>query len=101
MNLKNCIVDKVSTMKDDSVKITLVTRALTPKQMAELFFSVNQEITTIDIEQENKEGKSASQRLRAVLYRIWEQSDKTTYPEFELYYRAKMERIIEQLKEKI
>lgn len=101
MNLKNCIVDKVTTMKDDSVKITLITRALTPQQMAELFFSVNKEILTIDIEEEAKEWKSPSQRLRAVLYRLWEQSDKTTYPEFEVYYRAKIERIIESLKEKL
>lgn len=101
MNLKNCIVDKVSTMKDDSIKITLITRALSPEQMAKLFFSVNKEILSVDIDEEIKEWKSPSQRLRAVLYRLWEQSDKTTYPEFELYYKAKMERVIDSLKEKL
>ena len=101
MNLKNCIVDKVSTLKDDSIKITLITRALSPEQMAQLFFSVNKEILAVDIDEEVKEWKSPSQRLRAVLYRLWERSDKTTYPEFELYYKAKMERVIESLKEKL
>ena len=101
MNLKNCIIDRVSTMKDDSVKISLITRALTPQQMAELFFSVNKEILAVDIDEEVKEWKSPSQRLRAVLYKLWENSDKTTYPEFELYYKGKMERIIDTLKEKI
>jgi len=103
MNLQNAIIDKVSTLKDGSVRISLVTRALSPTQMAEIFYSVNQEILSIDIDEEKKEDKSPSQRLRWVLYKLWEQStDKDSYNnEFELFYRAKMERIIDTLKDKI
>lgn len=38
MKLENAIIDKVSTLKDGSVRISLVTRELSPTQMAELFF---------------------------------------------------------------
>ncbi len=103
MKLENAIIDKVSTLKDGSVRISLVTRALSPTQMAQLFFWVNKEILAIDIDEWNKDDKSPSQRLRAVLYRLFEQSDdKERYNnEFELFYRAKLERIIDQLKEKL
>ena len=101
MNLKNCIVNRVSTLKDWSVSISLITRLLTPQQLAELFISVNQEIMSIEIDETEKEVKSQAQRLRWVLYKLWENSDKDKYPEFPLYYSSKMERIIEQLKEKI
>lgn len=70
--------------------------------MAEIFCNVNQEVLAIDIEEEQKDTKSSSQRLRGTLYRLWEENaDKDTYPEFELYYRAKMERIIDTLKDKL
>lgn len=103
MKLENAIIDKVSTLKDWSVRISLVTRALSPTQMAELFFWVNKEILAINIDEWNKHDKSPSQRLREVLYRLFEKSnDQERYNnEFELFYRAKLERIIEQLKEKL
>jgi len=43
--------------------------------------------------------KSPSQRLRAVIYRLWE-SVKSEL-EFEVYYRSKMDSIIEMLKDKL
>ncbi len=103
MKLENAIIDKVSTLKDGSVRVSLITRALSPTQMAELFFWVNKEILAIDIDEWNKDDKSPSQRLRAVLFRLFEQSsDKDKYNnEFALFYVAKMERIIESLKEKL
>lgn len=103
MKLENAIIDKVSTLKDGSVRVSLITRALSPTQMAELFFWVNKEILAIDIDESNKDDKSPSQRLRAVLYRLFEQSsDREAYNnEFELFYRAKLERIIDQLKDKL
>lgn len=103
MKLENAIIDKVSTLKDGSVRVSLITRALSPTQMAELFFWVNKEILAIDIDESNKDDKSPSQRLRGVIYRLWEQSsDRKAYnDEFELYYRSKLERIIESLKDKL
>jgi hypothetical protein len=55
------------------VQIKLITRALTPQQMAELFFNINQEVLQIDITEDQKETKTSSERLRAVLYRLREQ----------------------------
>ena len=103
MRLENAIIDKVSTLKDGSVRVSLITRALSPTQMAELFFWVNKEILAIEIDESNKDDKSPSQRLRGVIYRLWEQSsDRKAYnDEFELYYRSKLERIIESLKDKL
>ncbi len=103
MKLENAIIDKVSTLKDGSVRVSLITRALSPTQMAELFFWVNKEILAIDIDESNKDDKSPSQRLRGVIYRLFEQSsDREAYNnEFELYYRSKLERIIESLKDKL
>ena len=103
MKLENAIIDKVSTLKDGSVRVSLITRALSPTQMAELFFWVNKEILAIDIDESNKDDKSPSQRLRGVLYKLFEISDdKNKYNnEFELFYRSKMERIIDQLKERL
>lgn len=44
--------------------------------------------------------KTPSQRLRGVLFRLWEQ-DKNGYDTFETYYINYMEKIIEKLKEKL
>lgn len=46
--------------------------------------------------------KSPSQRLRGVLYRLWEQSKSRAQGQtFELFYRSYMERLIESIKEKL
>ena len=44
-------------------------------------------------------GRSPAQRLRGVLYRMWEQKGKQG--DFETYYRSKMEMVINQVKEKL
>lgn len=103
MNLKNAIVNKVSTLKDRSVKIELITRELDTKELAELFFSVNNEVASVDIPEETGEIKSKSQRLRGVLYKVWETNNelKQKYKTFSLFYDSVMEQIIEHYKEKI
>jgi hypothetical protein len=45
-------------------------------------------------------GKSPSQRLRAVLYRAWEQNNED-YKIFNDYYRAKIEVLIAHFKKKL
>ena len=45
------------------------------------------------------EGKTPSQRLRAALFVLWEHSDKID--DFETYYRRKMEKLIDWVKDKI
>jgi hypothetical protein len=44
--------------------------------------------------------KTPSQRLRAVLYRVWQQDGKG-FTDFEAYYQAQMEKLIEFYKGKI
>ena len=102
MNLQNTILDKITTLKDWSLKITLVTRELAPKQMAELFFHLNKEILTVDVPTDTtEEPKSKGQRLRAVLYRLWEQEWKQKFDSFELYYNHVMEKLINMYKDKL
>lgn len=102
LNLKNAILDKMTTMKDGSLKITLVTRELAPDQMAKLFLSLNQEIMSVDIPTDiSEEPKSKAQRLRAVLYKLWEQSWKDRFQTFSLYYDHIMEQLINNYKDKL
>jgi len=101
MQLNNTIINKVTTLKDHSVKIELVTRELSPEQLAEIFFNVNKEILKIEIPDDSEDSKSPSQRLRSVLYIWWEQSGKEKYNTFPLFYSHKMEQFIDQIKEKL
>ena len=103
MNLKNWTVTKVSTLKDRSIKIEIVTRELPPKEMAELFFAVNNEMTSIEIPEDTGDIKSPSARLRAVLYKVWETNSdkKEKFSTFTLYYNHILEQIIEKYKEYI
>lgn len=88
-------------MKDGSLKITLVTRELNPKQMAEIFVNLNKEVTAIELPEDNSDIKSPSTRLRNCMFRLWEKEGKEKYETFELYYRSKMEQIINMLKDKL
>ena len=86
--LQTCIdITKVETMSDRGLKITLFTPELTSEQKTFLF-NLQTERECIGVFESshlptpkidpnlNKpiEGKSASQRLRAVLYCLWEQT---------------------------
>lgn len=51
-----------------------------------------------EIEAEFPGQKSTSQRLRNTLYRVWETTDQKT--DFEVWRVAKMEHVIQQLKDK-
>jgi len=100
-------------MSDGGLSLLVHTQELDPKDEAEVMrlkrklgwfvFSVTESITAEDIPTETLEfagEKSPGQRLRAVLFRLWEQ-DKRGYKEFELFYQGKMNLIIESLKEKL
>lgn len=57
------------------------------------------EIEALPEVKEYSEEKSKAQRLRAVLYLLWQQGDKKTTSEE--FYRDRMEKIIEQIKDKL
>lgn len=107
------IIDKISTLKDGSLKITVVTQELKPEEMAILFEYRNKQVYTafkeapinadeLDIKEtltEFKTDKTPSQRLRNTLYKYWEKYKPTD--DFDTYYKRKMNEIIEYIKEKL
>ena len=104
------------SLKDGTLKLSFETGELTPEQMSNIHYSLNkigylafapdpfatQELDEIDklkVEFDDT-GKPPSQRLRAVLYRNWEQKAEG-YDTFNNYYNAKMEKLINHFKDKL
>lgn len=109
------ILEKFNTLKDGTVKYTVVCSEMDTASLALLLGFNNQftkvllsdkniskeTITEVDnLEIEETGVKSQSQRLRACLYRLWEK-DNSGYDTFTLYYNDRMERIINQIKERL
>jgi hypothetical protein len=107
-------IENITTRKDNSVKITLGTQELSPAKAGELFNLMNKlamtyicpkDISQREIDQVEKldpefDGKTQSQRIRNVLFKLYEQ-DREGYQTFDTYYKAKTEKYIEHLKAKI
>lgn len=107
-------VENISTRKDKTVKITLGTQELSPSKAGELFQLLNtlaityispKQMSQVELDQVDKidpefEGKTQSQRIRNVLYKLFEQ-DNEGFKDFDSYYKSKTERYIEHLKSKI
>jgi hypothetical protein len=118
-------VDNIRTLADNSLRVSLGTPELSPETVGNLYSVLKQpgfvvlssapisekqieavESASIDMEFETK---TPAQRMRAVMYRLWEQqSPKQTnengdleYVEFELFYKRKMNEIINHLKSKL
>lgn len=107
-------IDTVRTLKDGGLKITIETQELhsdektilfdfANKQIWALFKAIEpraEEIDIIEPATEFKSDKSPSQRLRAVLFRYYEQnySNQKTFNEF---YAQIMEKIINRYKDKL
>lgn len=107
------IIDKITTLKDRSLKITLETPELPGEMMSQLFSMNNRQVYTafkdtelqpddLDIKEmpvEFSKDKSPSERLRSVLYVYWDKNKPTT--EFDTFYKRKMEEFIGLVKDKI
>lgn len=107
-------IENITTRKDKSVKITLGTQELSPGKAGELFTMLNaialtyispkgidqKEIDQVDKLDPEFEGKTQSQRIRAVLFKLFQQ-DNEGFKDFDNYYRNKTEKYIEHLKAKI
>jgi hypothetical protein len=107
------ILEGISTRNDGSVKITFATQELDSAQAGNLFLMRNKfmkcllsdtnisEIEEKLVDQESvnggKKAKTHSQRLRNVMYRVWENGGIPM--EFESWYKTEMERIIDRYKE--
>lgn len=108
-------LDKLTTRSDRTLKMEFgTTKEIAPDEVARimkqhqkggwLVFSPQDveesDIPDIKLDVEMGETKSPSQRLRASLYRVWEANTSQKIA-FEVWYRAKMEKIIEGVKENI
>ena len=106
-------VNKVSTLSDGSLSINIHTQELPDDTMMKIFNlrkkpgmvmissdSISQEEVKL-VEEYTSEfdvgkGKTPSQRLRSVLYVVWEQGDQKY--DFPIWYETQMERIINKSK---
>ena len=110
------IITKVSTTKDKSFEIKMETQdksTLDAVQKAALLDLIDEfafvgfrmgdkpieQMDVPDVVPEFKGDKTPSQRLRAVLYVLWEQTKPQE--EFEPYYRRQIEKIIDSVKSKL
>ena len=103
LELETAHIHKIMTISDKTLRITLDLRELHPDQMAELmtYYMQGEEGVSID-NIEISASRSPSQRLRNVLYRLWEGTTKTQEnAKFEDFYATSMEKIITQLKERL
>lgn len=114
MILLSGIIENLTTRKDKTIKITFGSQELNPNQAAELFqnnqqfcyFAIKNE-PFIDSEKEligslksDYEAKTPSQRLRNILYRLFN-DDNEGFSDFQNYYISKMETIISHYKNKL
>lgn len=111
IKLQSAIIGSVRAKVDGSLGLSLSTGELSPVEKTVFMELMNVPcqivLTPIDepnaeIMQVDKEAneKSPSQRLRSVLYRVWEQNPRQ-YKTFEEYYRIQMEKLIDKLKERL
>jgi len=110
------ILDSYRSLKDSTLKLSFETNEITPEKMSNIHYSLNKAgwlafspdpFATAELEEIDKlkveftdTGKPPSQRLRAVLYRLWEQAPEG-YKVFNDFYIAKMETIIGHYKNKL
>lgn len=108
-------VEGLRSRKDKTVALTLGTQELNSEKAGELFntnghmvtcyLSIKEHITDaekeiIDAIEAPVQGKTPSQRMRNVLYRMWEQNNEG-YTDKNLHYLHWMDKIIEGLKQKL
>lgn len=104
---------KVASRSDRTYSLTFNTRELSGSEAATLLddlmnegwllWSPNEDLQEADIPTEKADSmtgqKTQAQRLRGVIYRLWEQNGRRGNSED--YYRTVMEGLIDQLKEKL
>lgn len=108
------IIDGITKKKDGTLSIKLGTQELHSQDTAEIFEMGNRQIWTAFSDIPVKENdlnipevldetdlKSPSQRLRGVIYILFEQSKDKTNKTFEHFYRDYMEKIIDNIKDKL
>lgn len=110
VEIRHAQAGSVLSRPDGSVKLSYVTPELRPSEAGALLALHGKNVwlkiipedvdpsETINVATE-RESKSPSSRLRAVIYLLWKEEGQQGV--FEVYYQNRMERIIEKLKEKL
>lgn len=108
-------VENIATRRDRTVKLTIGTNELNPVNAAEIFalaqqfvyigikaesFTKEEESDIDALKTEMKGVKTPSQRLRGVLFHLFNKDDEG-YKAFDEFYQSKMETIIEHFKTKL
>lgn len=103
------IIGGVSTRSDGGLTVRMTTPELNPEEMAAVFELQNCELKMF-LKQDGADlskltevkgqfdTKTPSQRLRAVLFILWKETDGTG--SFEDFYRRRIDAIIDKIKEK-
>lgn len=108
----NAILDSISTRKDKSLKLVFETNEVSDEEGMKLLkmrdqygwlsFSEHKREITEDTKifySGELEGKTPSQRLRAVLYVYWQHSG--SHGVFQSFYELQINRMIEKIKERL
>ncbi len=106
------IVSGLRSLKDGTLSVTLQTQEMKAEQAGAMFSFSNQfikfvltdeNVTEFQIKElsekvitSGKKTKTKGQRLRAVIYRTWEQEGGDM--DFDMYYNTAMEKIIDLMK---
>jgi hypothetical protein len=110
----SAILDGVKTLKNNTLRIGIETQDINnfkPEELAELFRLNDKHVwvgikeTPIAVEDVeikepiDKGDKTPAQRLRSVIYILWEKEGKKG--DYETYYKGKMEKLIDWIKDKL
>jgi len=111
-------IEAIQTRKDNTLKVVLGTQELSPTECGKLFALMNKlcsigiapnDLTPEEIEtlqnaklsiDDVPNGKTPSQRLRAVLFVYWQQHE-TGFDKFDTFYQDYMEKRITNIKSKL
>ena len=111
------IIESIATRVDKTIKVTLGTQELDPGTAAQLFVmhqsmayvAIKEEmfnnaerdlISKLEADQIEYQSKTPSQRLRGIMYKMFEQ-DPQSFADFTRYYEYQMERLISHFKSKL
>lgn len=119
MKIIPAILDSYRSLKDKTFKLVFQTNELNPEQVLYLqqnlqafgYLAFKQEqferndldfLDELSSDKESLEaiGKTKSQQLRAVLYRLWQQNNEG-YKDFDNYYSFKMNQLVTHFKNKL
>lgn len=111
----SAIIESVATRADGTVKVTLGCQEMNASRAGELM-TFNRKLAAVYVSQKETIAqkvidqvdavdpvmptKTHSQRMRNVLYRMWEHSPEQ-FKDFDSYYKYKMDKFIEELKQNL